>query len=298
MGFIEINEKGLFLNNIDIHKDRWEVSSLGHDEDRLIEAFQILVKHRSFDKNNVSCGVFAGPDFGYFSLASRFWRASLGIYFLGVTNCFWESGAGYSEPWLFNARHSIELYLKGFLLYVFWFGELQNNVLAADNRLSLDRLKEKFIKTKDQNNEIHNVAYLYDHYKSGMERILNNWNHETIPEPPEIQRILLSKIGEELLKEIYEADKDSFRFRYPSMKVSGSDKLQELNWKYDNDELLPNTGLPINSGYFFDHMKVINSLHDLMQEIVGIKSYLEACWSYIGDIQSWSIELKNEFRDF
>ena len=298
MGFIEINENGLFLNKIDIHKEKWELTSLGRDEDPFIEAFQLLVENRSFDKRPVSCGVFGGPDFGYFSLASRYWRASIGIYFLGVTNCFWERGAGYSEPWLFNARHSIELYLKGFLLYVLWFQELQENILAPDKRTSIEHLRGKFIKEKEKYSEIHNLTYLYGQYKSGMERILGNWDCESIPDPPDLQRTLLSKTGQCFLEEMFEADKDSFRFRYPSLKVKGADQLQELGWKYDDDEVLPKTGLPRNSGIYFDHIKVINSLHDLMIEIVSIESYLGACWDYIGDLQSFAQEMLNDFREY
>jgi hypothetical protein len=107
--------------------------------------------------------------------------------------------------------------------------------------------------------------------------------------------MLLSTEGEEVLKEIDEADKTSFRFRYPSLKTEGADQLQELNWRYDNSQLLPQTGLPTKAGLFFDHVKVINSIHKLRQELKAIESYLNGCWDYIGEFQDIKLDLMREF---
>ncbi len=132
MAFIEINDNKFSIDDSD------------SDEKPIIDAFMALVNNNGFNEDNVSCGVTPGPDFGYFTLASRFWRASLCIYFSGTTQCFWESGAGYPEPWLFNARHSIELHLKGFVLYAFWFKELQENLLSTSSKLEFEKLQKQF----------------------------------------------------------------------------------------------------------------------------------------------------------
>jgi hypothetical protein len=292
MSFIEINDKTLSLYPAD--ETIWQSGKLARDEEYLIEAFRILVENRDYDKKNIYYGVNPGPDFGYFDLASRFWRASLGIYFLGTTNCFWERGTGFPEPWLFNARHSIELFLKGFLLYLFWFNELQKNVLAPGYILKLDNLKGKFFQAREDYRDVHNISKLYKNYKSGIENTINNWNTNDLSAAPELKSLLLSDEGEDILKEFHMVDETSFRFRYPSIKVEKSDYLQESNWRYDETRLLLNTGLPQKPGYFFDHVKVINSLHHLMQELFSIEAYLGVCWSYIGEIQSIAQDLRNE----
>jgi hypothetical protein len=106
---------------------------------------------------------------------------------------------------------------------------------------------------------------------------------------------MLSSEGEELLKEIDEADKTSFRFRYPSLKKNQGEHLQELNWQHDESQLLLHTGLPKEAGYFFDHLAVINSLHKLRQEMREIESYLGACWEHIGQAQDIASDLIREF---
>jgi len=111
-------------------------------------------------------------------------------------------------------------------------------------------------------------------------------------------KILLGQEGEEILKEIDEADRTSFRFRYPSLKRNQTDHLQEINWQYDDSQLLSKTGLPKNSGFFFDHITVINSFHKLIMEIKAIASYLGACWDHIGEIQDIALDLRREFQEF
>lgn len=97
-----------------------------------------------------------------------------------------------------------------------------------------------------------------------------------------------------ILAEIDEADTTSFTFRYPSLKKDNVDHLQELDFKYDESELLPKTGLPKKSGYYFDHLKVINNLHKLMKEMKSIGQYLRAGSDYIGEIQDFEIDCMNE----
>jgi len=249
-----------------------------------------LLKKRGFgfDTRNVSCGVNATPDFGYFELGDRFWRASLCIYFSGASGCFWESGAGYPEPWLFNTRHSIELYLKGFLLFAAWFRDLQDDFLSSGHR-------RHFYNLKSYINKPHNLYELYKDYKQRLEDVIAGWNIEEVPDHPKLDKMLLTTEGEEILKEFDEADRTSFRFRYPSLKIADRDRLQELGWRYDNSQLLPKTGLPTEAGFFFDHVKVINSFHKLRQEMKTIESYLNGCWDYIGEFQDIKLDLMREF---
>jgi hypothetical protein len=55
--------------------------------------------------------------------------------------------------------------------------------------------------------------------------------------------------------------------------------------------LLPKTGLPKESGYFFDHIMVMNSLHDLNMELNAIKNFHNHIWDYIGVLQDYAGEM-------
>ena len=173
MAFIEIKDNKLSIDGSD-----W-------DENPLIEAFKTLIDKNGFNEDYVSCGVTPGPDFGYFTLASRFWRASLCIYLSGTTQCFWERGAGYSEPWLFNVRHSIELYLKGFSLYSFWFEELQDNLLSTGHKLKFQELKKEF-------ENPHNICGLYRNYQNRIKNLVVIWDTENLSDPPTLDKMYLS----------------------------------------------------------------------------------------------------------
>ena len=285
MDFIEIKD-----GNICIDDSEW-------DEEPLIDRFCTLIKKWRFDSLNVSTGVWSSPDFGYFDLADRFWRASLCIYFLGTSQGFWERGIGYAEPWLFNVRHSIELYLKGFLLYVIWFEELQHNHLSSGYKTQIDNLKTK-----------HELADLYEKCNDNLKSLVSGWNTEKLSNPPQLDKMLLTAQGEDILKEIIEADKKGFRFRYPSLvgrktkaMNSNIDRkkhcLQRADWKHDNKELLPITGLPKKAGYFFDHVKVINALHILIKEMKSIASYYDASWAFIGNLQDIELDLMEYYSE-
>ena len=126
MTFIEITNKRMSIDDSDSHIQP------------IVEAFETLIQKNGFDHWSVACGVLPSPDFGYFELADRFWRASLCIYSFGTTYCFVERGVGFAEPWLFNARHAVELYIKGILLNTIWLEELQSNP-----HLSVE--KERFV---------------------------------------------------------------------------------------------------------------------------------------------------------
>ncbi|NTU44125.1 MAG: hypothetical protein HGA99_01185 [Chlorobiaceae bacterium] len=253
MSFIEIKEDGIYIDDEDIY------------EKYIIDSFVSLAGKKGFDCQVISSGVEPSPDFGYFALADRFWRASLCIYFSGTTNCFWESGTGYSEPWLFNARHAVELYIKGFLLNTVWLDKLQQNPFTTVRQTSL-KLKEVF-----NSIEPHRLFSLYTEYHNRIECIIGNWNTEIISETLEISNLVLNQNAQEVLRELDEVDRTSFRFRYPSFKQERLDYVQKAGWNHDKDKLLPKTGLPIESSYFFDHIKVINSLHELVKDMKSIQ---------------------------
>lgn len=110
---------------IEITDSCFKIDDSHFGEDRIIEHIQSLIQKYGYDQKNLSTGVTPRPDFGYYELAERYWRASLCIYFCGTANFFWERGAGYAEPWLYNAIYAIELYVKGFHLSASWYSELR-----------------------------------------------------------------------------------------------------------------------------------------------------------------------------
>ncbi len=279
MPFIEVVENGYIIDD-----SFW-------NEGTLIDKFKNLISTTGIDELSIACGVSPSPDFGYFELGDRFWRASLCIYFVGVTGGFIERGIGYSEPWLFNARHAIELYIKGQILSAFWFEELHNDHLSSGYINKVEGLKKKFSRP-------HGIYELYQEYQKRITDLIGNWNSDELRDPPNINALLLSQECQELLKELDESDKTSFRFRYPSFKKENVDHLYQLGWQHDKTELFPQTGLPKASGYFFDHIKVINSLHSIMKELKSIESYLGGCWDYIGEMQEWAMDMMSEFSDY
>jgi hypothetical protein len=283
MDFIDIKDGEISIDD----------SELGEDD--LLKRFVTMFEKWGFDKKNMSSGVTVGPDFGYFPLADRFWRASLCIYFSGVCGCFWESGVGYAEPWLFNVRHSIELYLKGFLLYAIWLEELKDNHLSQGSKKQILNL-----------NKDHGLADIYKKYDDKLKNLNSSWDKENLLQLPKLEKILLPTESKEILMEIDEFDKKSFKFRYPSLtagktkvangKKKSIDHLQELDWKHDYTQILPLTGLPKKAGYFFDHLRVINSFHPLIKEIRLIESYLSANWDYISEYQD--IEKMEYYQEY
>lgn len=256
MSFIEINNDGLNIDDSDL------------DCKRIVEAF-LSGEEKTFDHLPIACGVSPSPDFGYFELADRFWRTSLCIYFSGVTGCFIERGRGYSEPWLFNSRHSIELYIKGFFLNTIWLEELQQNP-----HLSIK--KEEFQHLLKDMGTPHKLLSLYNEkYLRKLQNVISNWNTNELPEKPDINFLILKNEELEILKELDEVDQTSFRFRYPSLNQGGIDTLQKIDWKHDNTKLYPISGLPKEAGYFFDHVKVMNNLDKLIRGLKTIEVYFE-----------------------
>jgi hypothetical protein len=281
MSFLVYNDKSSSLKLDD--------SNLTLEEKILIEKLWALFEKHGHDLDSASTGVFPSPDFGYFDLAGRYWRAAICIYFAGFCKGFIEAGAGFLEPWLFNSRHAIELYLKGCQMYVIWYQEIHKDFLKSGYKKLIEKIQNS-----------HNLVDLYKEYKEKLENALSSWNADEICDPPEMDKLTLTKRGEELLIEISEADPNSFRFRYPSLihrqgEKEKVHKIQEMLWEWDERKLFPLTGLPKSAGVAFTHAKVMNSIHDLMKELDSISSYHDALHSYLGEIQGIGFELHSEF---
>lgn len=271
----------------------WQVNEeeLEHDEEELIASFIALAKKNRFNALETSCGVPVSPDFGYLHMADRFWRASMGIYMLGVTDHFEGRGIGYSEPWLFNARHAFELYIKGFVLYARWLIDVQSDFSDGGYRSEIKSLYAFF---KREIN--HTIDKLYYEYRDLIADLSQKWNYEKFKEAPAFDKMLISQSALNIIDEIGQIDRSSFRFRYPSIEVLPEkiQKLQGWDWKSDPSKVLPESGLPQESGYSFDHIKVINSLHMLRRECVRVGKYLDANWDYIGNEQELEREKEGE----
>lgn len=248
-----------------------------HELKLIAEAFGTLLEKKGFDNLSLACGVRPSPDFGYFELANRFWCGAMCIYSLGATKHFRGSGVGYAEPWLFNARHAVELYIKGFFLNAIWFEELQQDPHLPVRKEEISGLKQKL-------GNLHNLSSLYDDYVKKITEIVKNWNVADIPDVPEIDHLILNSTKQEMINELSQADEKSFRFRYPSIQASPPpnplDTLQQIGWHHDPSMLFPKTGLPKESGYFFDHLVVINSLYELVADLKTIQSYFESYTQY------------------
>lgn len=278
MTFIEFTKDGINIDDSDF------------DTKPIIEAFGTLIEKNGFDNGALACGVLPSPDFGYFELADRFWRASVCIYSFGATNCFWERGVGFAEPWLFNARHAIELYVKGFFLNAIWMEELQR-----DPHLSVE--KEEFTNLRKELGKPHNLLNLYNSYLKRVTDVIQNWNTDEISDVPEIDLLILKTEGLEMLKELDETDETSFRFRYPSLKQGEIDSLQKIDWQHDPSMLYPKTGLPKQAGYFFNHVNVINNLHKLITELKAIENYYKGIRDYQDVMNDYWNDYLSEFAN-
>jgi len=261
MSFIETTKEGYNINNSD-----YEIKPI-------VKALIALIEKNGFDDAVISCGVRPSPDFGYFELAGRYWRASLCIYTMGATRCFWESGAGYSEPWLFNTRHAIELYIKGFILTAVWLEDLRGDPWLSTQRSTFEKLKKLF-------NTPHSLAELYNDYVTRISLVIKAWDAGSNLDLIDLNQVSLNSNSKQVLAELDEADKTSFRFRYPSLKHGDSDHLQEIAWRHDAGMLLPNIGLPKETGYFFDHRVAMNHIYDFVTELRNIVSYFDGYRTY------------------
>lgn len=249
-------------------------------EGTLIEKLSTLLEVHGCDMDASTTGVFESPDLGYFALADRFWRASLCIYFAGFCKAFMEAGAGFLEPWIFNVRHSIELYLKGCILFTEWYNELREDIGTSGRKTMVDKIENK-----------HGLMDLYDIYRREITEVVGNWPLDE-DYTPEMEKLVLSEYGEKILQEISDADSSGFRFRYPSLMEKTPDgnkshKLQEFAMTWDDKQLFPITNLPKKSGVGFRHVKMMNAFHDLFIEMKNIENYHDAIYTYIDELQSY-----------
>ncbi len=270
-----------------LHNDRSlkiDTSSLEVYERHLVEKLWSLIETHGYDLDSASTGVSPCPDFGYFELAGRYWRASLCVYFAGFSKAFIEAGAGFLEPWLFNSRHAFELYTKGLLLYVSWYQELNEDPLKSGYKEQIEKI-----------NTAHNPALIYKEYKEKLEAVLKIWNSDEICEVPELDKLILTGRGEDIISEISEADPTSFRFRYPSLprrrsKKESFQRIQQMSWEGNEEKLFPVTGLPREAGVAFTHVKVINNMHDLFKELSAISDYHDALYAHLEELQGFAYE--------
>jgi hypothetical protein len=256
----------------------------------IIEAFGSLIERKHFDHLRVACGVIPSPDFGYFELAFRFWRASLCIYAMGTTDSFYERGSGFPEPWLFNARHAVELYIKGFLVNTIWLEELQSTDHLTIRKVEFDNLKKEFGKP-------HKLTEIYAKYTTRLSQVLGSWNLDAMPEVPDFNMLVLGTDEKEMLEELDKSDETSFRFRYPSLKQGDTEALQKIDWHHDSSKLLPKTGLPTEAGYMFDHIFVINNLYKLVGELKKIKGYFEGITMYQDVLNDYWSEMSRDWHE-
>ena len=274
---------------VNITSDGVSFESQEWDEELLIQAMNALPKRRGgFDWKDVTCGVHPNPDFGCFELASRYWRASVCIYLFGTSGYFWEAGAGWVEPWLFTARHSFELYLKGCILYCVWYDELHEEYLSRGDKKKVERLKDQF-------RTFHSLYELYCDYEKRAHELDAKWDETIVGQAPTLEKMLLTDESKEVLREIDLADDRSFRFRYPSLGDKAIHELQECGWGRDPDQLLKLSGLPKNAGHAIDPIQVINSLHRLRTELSRISAYHGASWDMVTEGQDVVFDLMSEF---
>lgn len=260
--------------------DGIEFNDSSVQEQLIIEKYISAINKFGFNTLPITYGVNPSPDFGYFDLANRYWRASLCIYLSGGVHCFHERGVGFSEPWLFNARHSFELTLKGLKLFSVWLKSVSEHVETSGYVSSITRLRSSFSSS-------HSLSILYDDFKDSIQIALDAWNTEIFEEPPSIADFFLTAESERNLFELSELDPNSFSFRYPSLKNEQVDEIQKLDWKHDPTQLFPKSGLPKMAGYFFDPVKAVNSLHDLNTEFTKIVNLSNSIWDYLGDKQDY-----------
>lgn len=270
------SEMGLFIK-----KERTisvDESKLGPYEKVLLKKLWAIVEKHGLDFDSVSTGLIAGPDFGYFDLARRYWLSSLCIYISGFCKAFGPGGEGFIEPWLFNVRHAIELYLKGFIMYTEWYHDVCQGQTSSWLDLSREQVPSG-----------HTLISLYDKYVSKHGSIYQKSREEHLTlSLPGADELILSEKGVAILTEISAVDEKSFRFRYPSIKNEDNrqHELQERGWQWNEDMLLPLTGLPRAAGIPFTHLNTINAIHDLMGELFKIANIHDSVLTYYDEIES------------
>ncbi len=251
-------EKTEKLGNIrDIYEEQLDIDSC-----KIFSTLSDSFDEDTFRNPIIVYGLQSSPDFGYFELGRRYWASSVCIYLVGAADGFHGNGFGYTEPWLFLARHSMELCLKSMNLYLIWL-----------NALQLDRYQNLAVDINDLlkqfNGNRHDLLTLYNNYKTKNQEI-----SQLSPVPDfvfeGIGAMVLSADNEEILIGLSEIDKNSFRFRYPTLKVSEKIEIfQEIGWRH-NQDIDTKTQLAKSSGAFFNHLDVFEKLTILYQGLYDI----------------------------
>ena len=135
---------------------------------------------------------------------------------------------------------------------------------------------------------MHYISDLYAKYEEMIRTIMESWDSDRLGRFPEIGELILSERGKDILVEFAETDPLSFRFRYPTTKneFCNQHRLQKISWQWDESELFPVTGLPRRAGFIFDHLKVLNTLHDLVREFLDIQKWLDASYAFFSEGQA------------
>ena len=242
---------------------------LDRNSQQIFATMSNLFLEDSFHNPLIVYGLSRNPDFGYFELGRRYWASSVCIYLVGAADGFSGNGIGYTEPWLFLVRHSVELCLKSMNLYLIWLDALQ-----------MDRYRDFAVDIKAVLNQFnggrHDLLSLYDKYKDKNREL-----SQLLPAPDFVgsglSEMVLSAENEQIFNGLHETDPNSFRFRYPTEKAStGVEKFQEVGWRHDQD-IDVNTNIARTSGTFFNHLDVFEKLTNLYQGLYEICNGFENC---------------------
>ena len=235
---------------------------LDRDSQQIFATMSNLFLEDSFHNPMIVYGLSRNPDFGYFELGKRYWASSVCIYSIGAADGFSGNGIGYTEPWLFLARHTMELCLKSMNLYLIWLDALQLN-RYQNVAVDISELLKQFY------GGCHNLLYLYTKYKE------KSWELSQLRPVPNfvgsgLSNMVLSTENEQILNGVHEIDPNSFRFRYPTERASsGVDKFQEVGWRHDQD-IDANTNIAKTSGTFFNHLDVFEKLTNLYKGLYEV----------------------------
>ena len=258
-----------------------DVENLDEDTRKMINIFN-EINDLSPQRRLIVWGTKKRVDFGYFELGKRYWVASLSIYLAGAAGGFSGNGIGYIEPWLFLVRHSIELCLKSLNLYILWLNALQIEEFATESVKIHDLLDQFRGKT-------HDLDALYSQYLTEISNFSLQRSDFLVPEA-DIKALSLPTDVESILTGLSSIDPQSFTFRYPTIKVGGTETFQATDWSHDKRWIDPSTNLAIKSGVFFDHVDAFESISKLYFAIQNLCYSFEGMRSFIHEDQQKKLE--------
>jgi hypothetical protein len=235
---------------------------LDGDSKRIFYTMSDLFAEDTFFNPIIVYGLTRNPDFGYFELGKRYWASSVCIYIVGAADGFSGDGVGYTEPWLFLARHAMELLLKSMNLYLIWLDALRQD-RYQNFAVDISELLKQF------NGRRHDLKDLYGMYTEKNREICQLY---PVPDFVEsgLNEMLLSTETEQILNGFHEIDSSSFRFRYPTEKIStGIEKFQEIGWSHAQD-IETYTKIAMKSGTYFNHLDAFEKLSNLYQGLHDI----------------------------